>query len=293
MKELNKNDLLNRNYTTISPSAKSLLLMKGLTNIPFARQAAEIMMSPKEYNPDYSIRDVSYWTRIVHFESRYWSIDQLLNELSIKNVLELSSGFSFRGLATIKKSGHHYIDTDLPEVIETKKNFVRTLSNNNTESKLEILPLNALDEIQLSEIVDRFPQGEIVIANEGLLMYLDNTEKEKLCRNIHKVLTERGGYWITADVYIKKQTDTINIFTDERQKEFFKQHSIEENKFDSFSSAESFFNENGFIIDKEAQSDRSKLSSLKYLIESATQEDLIKIKNRNKIQATWRLRIKK
>jgi hypothetical protein len=41
MKEARENDGTNRNFNTISPSAKSLLLMKGLTNIPFARQAAE------------------------------------------------------------------------------------------------------------------------------------------------------------------------------------------------------------------------------------------------------------
>jgi hypothetical protein len=43
---------------------------------------------------------------------------------------------------------------------------------------LETLPLNALDEAQFAETVGRFPQGEIVIVNEGLLMYL-NTEKNK------------------------------------------------------------------------------------------------------------------
>ena len=34
----------NRDYNTISPSAKSLLLMKGLTNIPFAKEAAQLLI---------------------------------------------------------------------------------------------------------------------------------------------------------------------------------------------------------------------------------------------------------
>lgn len=33
--------LINRNFNTIGPSAKMLLLMKGCTDIPFAVQAAE------------------------------------------------------------------------------------------------------------------------------------------------------------------------------------------------------------------------------------------------------------
>src|SRR4051812_26501287 len=101
-----------RNYNTISPSAKSLLLMKGLTNIPYARRAAELMVDPEKYVPDFSQHESAYWARVVHFEYRYWSIDLLLNELPIKNVLELSSGFSFRGLAAVKQHDLHYIDTD-------------------------------------------------------------------------------------------------------------------------------------------------------------------------------------
>jgi hypothetical protein len=41
--------------------------------------------------------------------------------LPIKNILELSSGFSFRGLETTKQKGFYYIGTDLPDVIATKK----------------------------------------------------------------------------------------------------------------------------------------------------------------------------
>ena len=42
MKSMEQINLNNRNYNTISPSAKSILLMKGHTNIPFARQTAEL-----------------------------------------------------------------------------------------------------------------------------------------------------------------------------------------------------------------------------------------------------------
>lgn len=97
-----KQNLTNRNFTTISPSAKSLLLMKGCTNIPFARQTAELIKLPERYNPDYDKKDTTFWARTLHFENRYWSIDNLLSDLAITNILELSSGFSFRGLDTVK-----------------------------------------------------------------------------------------------------------------------------------------------------------------------------------------------
>lgn len=282
-----------RNFNTISPSAKSLLLMKGYTNIPFARQAAELIVYPEIYNPDFNRKDFGFWARVVHFESRYWSISQLISELSIKNILELSSGYSFRGLEMMSKEGFNYIDTDLPDLIAVKKDLVNALTNGNhfKTSTLETLPLNALDETQFENTVNRFPKGEIIIVNEGLLMYLNNNEKEKLCGIIYNILKERGGYWITADIYIKGEIEKLNLIRDEKEKRFFEDHQIEEKRFDSFETAESFFWKAGFTIDKEFQPDRSKLSSLKYLIENSKPEELYKLKGRNKIQTTWRLRV--
>jgi len=282
---------INRNYNTISPSAKSLLLMKGHTNIPFARQTAELIVHPDKFNPDFNNKNMSFWARVLHFENRYWTIDQLLADLTIKNILELSSGFSFRGLETIKKKGFYYIDTDLPDVIAIKKHIMTFLSKNslNTEGKLEILPLNALDQRQFHEIVTHFPDGEIAIVNEGLLMYLDTIEKEKLCAIIHKILKERGGYWITADIYLKKQIDKLDLNIDSKTQRFFEQHQIENNKFDSFEDAKTFFKRMGFRIDKEADIKNSKLSSLKYFMKSTTIKQLIRIRRAGKMQATWRL----
>ena len=76
---------------------------------------------------------------------------------------------------------------------------------------------------------------------------------------------------------------------DDEQKKFFAQHNIEENKFEDFESAEKFFLKAELVLDKIAEIDRSKLSAIKYLIESATQDQLLKMRSSGKIQATWRL----
>jgi O-methyltransferase involved in polyketide biosynthesis len=216
--------------------------MKGHTNIPFARETAALIEYPKEFNPDYGRRDMTFWARTLHFESRYWSIDQLLSELPVKNILELSSGFSFRGIDVIMKKDAYYIDTDLPDVINIKKDFVYALKSGKiTHGKLELLPLNALNEEQFQRVLEHFPSGEVVILNEGLLMYLDASEKEKLCTIIKKILQERGGYWITADVYLKKKNEEIGLEFDNETKDFFYRHNVEENKFESFSEANANF----------------------------------------------------
>jgi O-methyltransferase involved in polyketide biosynthesis len=287
------NKAANRDFSSISPSAKSLLLLKGYTGIPFARQTAELLVSPEEFNPDFDNKEMTFWARVVHFENRYRSIDRLLDDLEITNILELSSGFSFRSLETTRASGYHYIDTDLPDVINLKKDFINALSNGNfiTEGILELVPLNCLNEQQFREVVNKFQSGEIVIINEGLLMYLDWNEKENLCRIIHGILKERGGYWITADIYLKNKNDKLNLKIDEKTKDFFLQHNIENNKFNSFEEAESFFRRMGFIIDKEASVKRSELSSIKYFLKNITLKQLFRIRKAGKMQATWRLRL--
>jgi len=283
----------NHDFNTISPSAKSLLLMKGHTNIPFALETAGLFEYPARFKPDYQRKDVTFWARTLHFESRYWSIDQLLSDLPAGNILELSSGFSFRGLDMISKKDVHYIDTDLPDVIRLKNDFLSALLNcsSNTAGKLELMALNALDEFNFKKVTGHFAKGEVVILNEGLLMYLNTSEKEKLCSIISEILHERGGYWITADIYVRKKTEKIDLEFDDTTKEFFRQHNIEENKFLSFEEAGEFFRDNGFIIDKEATIDHSKCMSLRYLMKNASQYQLQKMKNTGRISTTWRLRL--
>lgn len=284
------NSIDNRDYSTISPSAKALLYLKGLTSIPFAKAAAEQMMLPDKYEPDFSLRDFGFWARVVHFESRYWSIDHLLADIDVKNVLELSSGFSFRGLASVAEHADlHYIDTDLPEVIATKKQLIEAIKPE-LKGILEVLPLNAMDKEAFEETVSHFPEGEVAIVNEGLLMYLSLDEKEKLCRIIHGILSERGGSWITADIYIKR-ANRDRLTLNDQLDAFFKQHNIDEQMFESFEEAEAFFNKNGFVVDKEALPDRDKLQSLTYMIQSATEEQLIDLRARKRIHASWRLKI--
>lgn len=287
-------DIQQRNYSTISPSAKALILLKGHTDIPYAKAVAELVSLPEDYEPDFKRRDFTFWARTVHLEGRYRSINTLLKDVQATNILELSSGLSFRGLDVVRQKNIHYIDTDLFDLIATKRHCATTLQDSNDKpmGTLEILPLNALDEQQFAEVVSHFPAGEVAIVNEGLLMYLDMDEKIELCGIIRDVLKERGGCWITADVYIKTDEGFVNMEENDKLKRFLDEHNVEQNKFESFAAAEEFFNEQGFVLDKEAPHDHSNISSLKYLLESISKEQLMAIGRAGKIQATWRLRLK-
>jgi O-methyltransferase involved in polyketide biosynthesis len=282
---------LDRDFSTISTSAKSLILMKGHTSIPYAKKAAELVSFPDGFVPDYQNEDLLYWGRILHFEARYLSIDLSLRDIHAGNILELSSGFSFRCLEQAKEKGVFYIDTDLPDLIEKKREMLKSINNEEELPNLRLLPLNVLDEHEFKRIAQLFPPGELAIVNEGLLMYFDMAEKERLCGIIRDILAARGGYWITSDIYIRTMAQASGGQQAKEWDSFYKAHNIEENKFASFDEARSFFESNGFSIDREEDVDISKLSAFKYLAKTKRTEAETPRKPMQKIQATWRLKI--
>ncbi|MFX1488046.1 MAG: hypothetical protein ACFFBI_02795 [Promethearchaeota archaeon] len=287
---------LNLSFDSISPSAKSLLLTKALTNIPFARDAAGLIWGVKAIEDTMKkLSSIGFLMRLIHFEKRYASIDKALIEIGIKNILELSSGFSFRGLSICKNPSVHYIDTDLPEIIESKKQIIREFTKklcNYPADNLFLQALNVLDKNAFTETINHFPKGPLAIVNEGLLMYLSEEQKQKVCAIICDLLRKRGGYWITADIYIKKETQVIisNGFYDEKGKRFLAEHQVEENKFENFEAAEAFFKEFGFNIYKKIEIPSRQLSSLKFLT-NLPRDQLDELKNRKKIRETWILKI--
>jgi len=284
---------IKRDYTSISPSARALLLLKGLTDIPYARDTAELITLPEKYAPDLNIKDIAFWKRVVHFEQRYWSVDKALSFLPTTNILEIASGFSFRGLDMCRHSKVNYTDTDLPEIINQKKQLLADLTSGlpACQGRLDTIALNALDEEQFRVIIQRFPKGPVIIVNEGLLMYLNLNEKRRLCEIIHSVLKQRGGYWVTGDIYIKYQLDRLQADIEDSYKKFSDEHRIYDNMFESFDFAEKFFENAGFEIDSESEVELSKLSSLKYMLGNATVSELLGLNPADKIRTTWCLKI--
>lgn len=103
-------------------------------------------------------------------------------------------------------------------------------------------------------------------------------------------MEEYGGYWITADIYIKNQFEKADLKIDKDTSDFLEQHKTEENKFDSFDDAEEFFRRMGFEIEKEANVDHTKLRSLKYILNGNIQENYAAYQSFPKVQKTWRLK---
>jgi O-methyltransferase involved in polyketide biosynthesis len=240
-----------RDYSSISPSALSLLLMKSQSSIAFAREAAQLLWGesvPAELAHAMAAENAR--RRLRHFESRYRSLDQLLAEAAHPRVLEIGSGLSFRGLELARNSEIFYLDTDLPNIALLKAGLVAKLHPGPLTGTLRVQPLNALDGDAFQAAVDDVPRGPLAIANEGLLVYLDAEEKARLANNVRTALLARGGVWLTADVYVQNAGGSAPTVGYGRSRDFLDKHRVEQNKFCDWDAAERFFTDSGFRIIK-------------------------------------------
>ena len=233
-----------KDYNSISPTAEYLVRLKALTQIPFAKEAAAILNSRSPAPaPAEGVDPKAFIKWLIHFENRYWTVEKLLRKTHPQHILEISSGYSFRGLAWCFEKAVHFIDTDLPDVVASKSKLTEELVAGHTSAmkgKPELLPLNVMDTESFNAVINRFGEGAVSIVNEGLLMYLGGEEKKKLCNTIREVLITRGGYWITGDVYVRQEgKDTVTL--NAAAAAFRKQHRIDENMFSSFEEAEQLF----------------------------------------------------
>jgi O-methyltransferase involved in polyketide biosynthesis len=250
-----------RDFSTIGPSARMLLVMRAQSDLPFARTAAEVLLGPERLEQDIArvAEPAGAELRLRHFVSRYRSIDTLLADSGATRVLELAGGLSLRGLAWAQRNAGTYLDTDLPDMVATKQRLIDELAVRPLTGELRIGELNALDADAFRAAVASVPAGPIAIVNEGLLMYLDDADKQRLAANVRDALVARGGVWITADIYIQIAGSSPVERTD-RELEFLAAHRVEENKFASLAAAEAFFSAAGFAIVRRLPSDGTRES---------------------------------
>jgi len=92
----------------------------------------------------------------------------------------------------------------------------------------------------------------LVVTNEGLLRYLTKDEKAIVAQNIHKILEEFGGVWITSDISLRKIFSQENKVMVEHVEKISKLtgKDIVANRFETEKEAIDFFENLGFSIER-------------------------------------------
>jgi O-methyltransferase involved in polyketide biosynthesis len=237
----------------------ALLRVRAESGLSYAREALALLSAHAgagEGDTEAAENDAGVVARRRHFELRARSVDAALDALGAKRVLEIASGLSFRGLTRAGDSGVFYLDTDLPELAALKADLVGRLHPAPLAGTLCVRALDALDPVAFAAAAGELPPGPIAVVVEGLLMYLDVTEKALLAASVRRALLERGGAWVTADVYVRTpaRASAHAPHRDPRTRAFLAQHRVDENKFASFDAAAAFFAEQGFMVARKASS---------------------------------------
>jgi O-methyltransferase involved in polyketide biosynthesis len=130
----------------------------------------------------------------------------LVLESGISNIHEVASGVSPRGLIMSANPSIYYIETDLPDMLRQKRAILDEVSQFTgviLPPNLHFAEMNALHYEAFEAVAGMFPPGPIAICNEGLLAYFSHDEKRTMGKIIHDILVERGGVWITPDIFTK------------------------------------------------------------------------------------------
>lgn len=190
-----------KDYEEISPTAIVTAYPRIFTDIPYEKEIYNWLEN--HCNEEVTLNKML----APEIEARYKLTNKLLDKYNIKQVLELASGYSSRGLIYSKK-GYNYIELDLENVSKNKKEILNCIDKDIPKS-LNVISGNALRKDDFKKIESYLKSDEeIAVINEGLLRYLTFDEKKIVAQNIYDLLSKYGGIWITCDVTLKKFMDS-------------------------------------------------------------------------------------
>lgn len=237
-KEINDND-----YEEISPTAIVTSYPRIFTDIPYEKEIYNWLKS------HCNIEVALYKNMAPEIEARYKLINNLLDKSKVKQVLELASGYTSRGLIYSKK-GYNYVEMDLENVSKNKIKILKSIESN-IPTNLNIINGNALRKSDFDKCEEYFKTNEpIAVINEGLLRYLSFAEKRIVAENIHSLLSKHNGIWITSDVtpkkFIKSQNNALQDFN-KKVSNITSRNNLDD-RFENINHVKEFFGDIGFEV---------------------------------------------
>lgn len=232
----------------ISPTAWTIAYRRTFTDIPYSKEIFnEIERLQKEQGVQIANEFKSYGSA-PQLEARYRLVNRLINE---KQILEIAAGFSPRGLdLTEKDPDIMYVEVDLDGLMNNKRNIIEKFGS---RKNLYLENGSALDLESLKAAAKHFDNSKpLAVIHEGLLRYLNFDEKAIVAKNIHSLLEEFGGVWITPDITLKTVLKEENKATNDSTSKVSQTIGIDFSKtsFGSIEEAKLFFQDQGFTVEQ-------------------------------------------
>lgn len=244
-------------FEKVIPTAWMVAYRRTFSDIPFSQEIFDKLEALRKKEGQKEIpADLKKPELAPQFEARHKLINKLIFQAGADQILELAAGFSSRGLSMSKDNNFTYVEVDLPSVILEKMQIIAEIATENNfkiPANLYFMPANVLEFKKLEKAASHFKKTKpVTIINEGLLRYLTFQEKAKVAQNIHKLLKEYGGTWITSDISLKKILSKENAVMANHVKKISELtgKNIEGNRFETEQQAKEFFENLGFSVER-------------------------------------------
>jgi O-methyltransferase involved in polyketide biosynthesis len=256
-------------FAQISPTAKLVAEMRRHSDIPYAEAIAERLNTSRfvqEMMPGETLSDeVLRWMGPLA-EARYKSLAREISLAGVSQVLELASGFSFRGAAMCVGSSLRYVETDLPEVHRARVQLRQLLENEGVLPRLtqwRFESANAMNAEELERVATLHLESKpVAVVHEGLFQYLTLDEKKTVAVTLRGLLQRYGGVWITPDLETQDDVMKAQWTHGDFQRlvtciTTSVQRDLGANAFESTGHVTEFFGELGFRAQRKLQIDGS------------------------------------
>lgn len=238
-------------HKEISPTADIVVLLRKDTDIPYCKEIADMLdIGPATAYFKGDPEQIAIRRPLV--ELRFKALNGVIRQLGFNQVLELAGGLAPRGLILSQSPLMLFVETDLPDKLSEKRMIVERILGDEKRPNYKMYAANALSEEELRSATEVFKKEPVTIVHEGLMQYLDLSEKKQLAVNIHGLLEKYGGAWITTDVVTKEYFQRfysgnagaamVKTVADASKRD------ISDNAFTDQDEAMKFFQDAGFIV---------------------------------------------
>ncbi len=248
-------------HNKISPTAKFVAYLRTFTDIPYSTEIAAACGAEQAFREIVGENPEDFLWTAPMIEMRYKSVDEAIHQHHRKsplvppNLLELAAGVSPRGLIWSRYMPVMFLETDLEDILAEKTAITMDILQGTQRANLRWCPVNAVNPVHFMAAESFFEDGPITVLNEGLLPYLDREEKKLVAENIHRLLTKRGGVWVTPDISSNDRVKELIQLNPKIGRVMqviagFTGRNLQSNSFGSMEEAEEFFRHVGFKVTK-------------------------------------------
>ena len=196
---MNENKELNIKVNPTSNTAITTLIMLANAHYDKALEILEKMGVEKEkiFHGVDSSDMINRPSDIVR-ELRYVALNRTIEESGYKTLMDLPCGYTPKVFEFTEK-GMQYIGCDLPAVINDFSPIIDSMTDDEQKKKIKFQVVDVTNYESMKAAAD-MADGPVCIATEGLTVYLTADETHQLGVNIRRILSEKGGCWLNADV---------------------------------------------------------------------------------------------